>query len=446
MKTYLNLFIVINAVNGSNFQIEQQCPQCGAPIILDEADRILSCKFCRTRVYLATEDIFHFYIPPAEGIFGTIYFIPYWRTKGLSYTIKGMEMNMEHQGQSFSSSISSTINGIDISYTYLDANFLSFDSKLFPFSLGLRPQAMKLKFMGSNENAGIFLTSSGKTRETLIKNRQKNIDSGQREVLIGENDSVIYTPVYFANGRIFDAVLKKPLDLIQKEDGESEQTLASAAAEKWHVEFIPMLCPDCGADLPGEKDASVAFCSNCNSAWNLSNKNFTKVKFSTWQEKGEDITYLPFWQMKVKVNGFQLETYADLIKVANIPKVPSEEWTKTPFYFCAPAFKINPALFLRWCRQLTATPAPMDLTEDFPAKKIYPATLPVNDALGSCLLTLVSLISNKRSLVEILPSLNFTLEDHSLVLHPFKTNARELVHTKIGFGMELSALNLGAYL
>ena len=79
---------------------------------------------------------------------------------------------------------------------------------------------MKLKFMGSNENEGIFLTSSGKTRETLIKNRQNNIDSGQREVLIGENDSVIYTPVYFANGRIFDAVLKKPLDLLQKEDGE----------------------------------------------------------------------------------------------------------------------------------------------------------------------------------------------------------------------------------
>jgi hypothetical protein len=357
-----------------------------------------------------------------------------------------MEMNMEHQGQLFSSSISSTINGIDISYTYLDANFLSFDSKLFPFSLGLRPQAMKLKFMGSNENEGIFLTSSGKTRETLIKNRQNNTGSGHREVLVGETDSVIYTPVYFANGRIFDAVLKKPLDLLQKEDGEDEQTLASAPAEKWHVEFIPMLCPDCGADLSGEKDASVAFCSNCNSVWNLSNKNFTKVNYFTWQEKGEDITYLPFWQMKVKVNGFQLETYADLIKVANIPKVPSEEWTKTPFYFCAPAFKINPALFLRWCRQLTATPAPMDLTEDFPAKKVYPATLSVNDALESCILTLVSLISNKRSLVEILPSLNFTLEDYSLVLHPFKTNARELVHTKIGFGMELSALNMGAYL
>jgi len=75
-------------VNGSNFQIEQQCPQCGAPIILDEADRILSCKFCRTRVYLAAQDYFRFYIPPAEGISETIYFIPYWRIKGLSYTIQ----------------------------------------------------------------------------------------------------------------------------------------------------------------------------------------------------------------------------------------------------------------------------------------------------------------------------------------------------------------------
>jgi hypothetical protein len=49
------------------------------------------------------------------------------------------------------------------------------------------------------------------------------------------------------------------------------------------------------------------------------------------------------------------------------------------FLFLAPAFKINPALFLRWCRQLTATPAPMDLSEDFSAKNIYPVTLPVTD-------------------------------------------------------------------
>jgi len=83
-------------VNGSNFKIEQQCPQCGAPIILDEADRILSCKFCRTRIYLDNGRFFRFYLPPAEGIPENIYFIPYWRIKGLSFTIQEKDIVVEH--------------------------------------------------------------------------------------------------------------------------------------------------------------------------------------------------------------------------------------------------------------------------------------------------------------------------------------------------------------
>ena len=432
-------------MNGSNFQIEQQCPQCGAPIILDEADRILSCKFCRTRVYLATEDHFRFYIPPAEGISETIYFIPYWRIKGLSYTIEEKEMNIEHQGPLFSHSISSTVKGMDISNKYFDINFLCLDSKLLPYSLGLRPQAMKLKFAGNKENEGKFLKISPTLRDTFIKDYQTRAGRIHKAIFIGETASVIYSPVYCANNRVYDAILKKPLDL-QKRDAEVEQALLSAPDEKWRVDFIPLLCPDCGADLPGEKDALIVFCDNCHSAWNPSNKNFTKINFFTWQEKGEDITYLPFWQLKVKVSGFQLETYADLIKVANLPKAPAEVWTNTPFYFYSPAFKLNPALFLRWCRQLTAAPAPKDLTADFPAKKIHQVTLSVNEALESSLLTLVSLIADKRNLAEVAASLKFTLEDFSLILHPFKISAGELVHTKMDFGMEISALTLGAYL
>jgi hypothetical protein len=240
-------------------------------------------------------------------------------------------------------------------------------------------------------------------------------------------------------------VLKKTLDL-QTKDLEVEQSLISAPDEKWHVDFLPLLCPNCGADLPGEKDTLILFCDNCHSAWNPSNKDFTEVKYLAWQEQGDDITYLPFWQLKVKVNGIQLETYADLIKVANLPKAPTEEWQKTPFYFFVPAFKLNPALFLRWCRQLTAAPPPKDLTADFPAKKIHQVTLPVNEALESSLLTLSSLIADKKNLTELLSSLDFTLEDYSLILHPFKISARELVHTKLGFTIDWAALNMGAYL
>ena len=410
-------------MNDSNFQIEQQCPQCGAPIILDEADRILSCKFCRTRVYLATNDLFRFYIPPKEGISENIYFLPYWRIKGLSYTIQGTS----------------------VSYKYVDANFLCYDFPQLPYSLGFRPQALKLRFVGSDNAAGKFIAASPEITSNLLNNFQKRAQhSYQREILIGETASIIYTPVYIANGRLYDAILKKPLTA-KADDGENERILDTAPAEKWHVAFVPLLCPHCGADLPGEKDALIVFCSNCHSAWNPSDKNFSKVNFSTWPEKGDDIIYLPFWRMKVKVNGIQLETYADLIKLANLPKAPADIWTRTPFYFQAPAFKVNPSLFLRWCRQLTATPAQTGLITDLPAKNIYPVTLPLSEALESAFITLSSLMKEKY-LLDVSSALEFTLEDSMLLLHPFTKSAKELIHTKLGFSMDMAALNLGAYL
>jgi len=409
-------------VNGSNFQIEQQCPQCGAPIILDETDRILSCHFCRTRVYLATDDHFLFYIPPAAGISEKIYFIPYWRLKGLSYAI-------------------TTHN---IAYKYFDANFISFDLPFFPHSLGLRPQAMKLRFVGNADHEGKFIAASQKTRGKLLKNFKTQAGAVQ-EICIGETASIIYTPVYFANGRLYDAVLKKPLD-IQKKEPEMEDKLVSSPDEKWHVDFLPLLCPECGADLPGAKDALIVFCENCHRAWNPSKKHFVPIPYATWREKGDEITYLPFWQLKVKVDGIALGNYADFIKVANLPKAPLDIWYKTPFYFFAPAFKLNPALFLRWCRQLTVTPAPDDLTPDCPVKNIHQVTLPVSEAFESCLVTLGSLMADKRHLADMLSSLKLTLEHYSLVLHPFAVRNRELVHTKLDFSMDISALTMGAFL
>jgi len=174
-------------VNDSNFQIEQQCPQCGAPIILDETDRILTCGFCRIRVYLATEDHFRFYFPPKEGIAEPLYFLPFWRIKGLSYTI----------GES------------EILSKYFDTNFLAMDTDLLPHSLGLRPQAMKLFFVGSGDVSGRFIASSGETGENLLKKyRNRSPGKYDREIFIGERKSVIYAPVYFADSHVYDAILK----------------------------------------------------------------------------------------------------------------------------------------------------------------------------------------------------------------------------------------------
>jgi len=182
-------------VNDSNFQIEQQCPQCGAPIILDETDRILTCGFCRIRVYLATEDHFRFYFPPKEGIAEPLYFLPFWRIKGLSYTI----------GES------------EILSKYFDTNFLAMDTDLLPHSLGLRPQAMKLFFVGSGDVSGRFIASSGETGENLLK----NIGIAHRENTIGkflsEREKVSFMPLFILPTVMFMMQFSKNLCWIHRQ-------------------------------------------------------------------------------------------------------------------------------------------------------------------------------------------------------------------------------------
>jgi hypothetical protein len=74
-------------MNGAYWQIEHGCPQCGAPVTMDETDRPLACPFCPTRLYLVAEDHFRYHIPPAAGAEGELLYIPYWRFRGSSFTV-----------------------------------------------------------------------------------------------------------------------------------------------------------------------------------------------------------------------------------------------------------------------------------------------------------------------------------------------------------------------
>ena len=109
----------------SHWRIEQGCPQCGAPVTLDETDRLLACPFCRTRLYLVTEDHFHYYIPPAAKADGELFYIPYWRLRGSLFSV----------------------NASEVTHRFIDTNTLAVNFPGLPYSLGLRPQALKLRFV-----------------------------------------------------------------------------------------------------------------------------------------------------------------------------------------------------------------------------------------------------------------------------------------------------------
>ncbi|MCK7515939.1 MAG: hypothetical protein MZV70_76205 [Desulfobacterales bacterium] len=67
-----------------SFQIEHQCPQCGAPANLEETDRLFACPFCRVKSFLLTRDYFRYVLPAKNPAGKELVYFPYWRFKGHS--------------------------------------------------------------------------------------------------------------------------------------------------------------------------------------------------------------------------------------------------------------------------------------------------------------------------------------------------------------------------
>jgi hypothetical protein len=58
---------IFSTVKKFEFLIEYQCPQCGAPAILTETDRLFTCQFCRVKSYLLPGDYFRYVLAYIVG-------------------------------------------------------------------------------------------------------------------------------------------------------------------------------------------------------------------------------------------------------------------------------------------------------------------------------------------------------------------------------------------
>jgi DNA-directed RNA polymerase subunit RPC12/RpoP len=408
-------------VNASNWSIEYSCPQCGAPLQLEETDRLVACPFCRTSVYLVAESAFRYILPPAEGLKEKLYFIPYWRMKGFTYLLQP--------------------SGVTNRFT--DTNLLSLRQKGLPSSLGLRPQAMKLRFV-TPQVSGHFLKSDRTVQDLLPLIVSQSGENPPMQAFIGETISQIYTPVYLRQGLLYDAVLKRPLQTIP---GMDEAIDRSAREEKpWQVSFVSTLCPHCGWNLEGGKDTLILLCKNCRSLWQCRGTSLERVSFATLTDGPEPRHYLPFWRMNVRIEGTELASKADLIRLANLPRAITPELERTPLFFWSPAFKIHAAQFLRWSQQLTVLQPSNETPDELPTGTVYPVTMPIAEALEGIRVTLFHLAANKRQALALLPRISISLTEFQLVYHPFNLGSRELIHSRLGLTVDRTAMSFGTQL
>lgn len=410
--------------NDSDWKIDHQCPQCGAPVILDEADRILACPYCRTKLYLVQEDGFHYFLPPSKETTGReIYYLPYWRVKGSLFYFRDQQ----------------------VQFRFIDVSQKAMPIPMIPPSLGLRPQAMKLRFL-TPEMQGIFLAPRGKALDLLYSPEESL--AAERADFIGEIISLIYTPVYLEGKTLYDAVTNRPLNNMNHPELLKDfQRIDPVKNAK--ILFLPTLCPQCGWNLNGEKDALSLGCNNCRTLWQYQKNRLEILDFTVVASASPVDLYLPFWKMKIRAAGFAVDSCADLIRLANLPKVTTPELESTPLYFWSPAFKINPALYLRWTRLMTVS-QPM-VEEDpnatsFPIQSLSPVTLPLSEALEGVRMNIGQLISDKKRLLPTLIGTTIAMVESELVYQPFIRRNSELVHASMGLTIDRNALSLAVHL
>jgi len=412
----------------SGWTIEEQCPQCGAPITLQETDRIFSCDFCRVKLYILSSGFFRYYIPPPKDLKEEIVYAPYWRFRGMSFIFS--QTGLKHR--------------------IIDANRLATGHQLLPASLGLRPQTQKIQFL-SSEVTGKFLKQKIPFKQILtdIENPgetspgQNKLPSVLHQGFIGETTSLIYAPFYLKDYKFYDALLEKAVKT--KPGIRTPKSVPLETDINWNRSFLSTLCPLCGWDLGSEKESCILMCSNCCTAWKASLSGFKKVMFKIIEVKAENILYVPFWKIQTAVDKLPLQSYADLARLANLPRIASRAWEKEKLYFWAPAFKVAPKLFLRLSKQLTLSnfTAKAETGSAKTGLSFFPVTLPATEAVESIRVTLFHLFINKKKFYSILPEVHAVAKKQELIYLPFTIRANEIVQVQMKFSISKNALKIG---
>lgn len=397
-------------------KIAHQCPQCGGPVSLEETDRFFVCGYCRVRLYITAKGPFHYRLTPKAGSDALLH-IPYWRFKGVSYTLRNYQ----------------------VQHRIIDMTRIAIPDRVLPYSLGVRPQAVPLTFV-TTDTAGSFLSpitplknildgidkqlTLADTRADMTRSMEPK-ESIER-AYIGETASVIFLPVLPRGNALQDGV--NGTMKYHSDAGQYTSLDAAGHAADWSPRFLPALCPECGWNLDGWRESCVFACGNCQRAWMPRGMDLTEVKLGAVHRRIETSQYIPFWKIRPRVTGAAIETYADLIRYANLPKAVQDRWESQEMVFWAPAFKVRPRIFLLLAGMLTISPPDNIARDRLRLSPVYPVTLPLSEAVESLKTVLASLVVAKRHLFETLGDISIQDESSELVFLPFTPRGNEFIY------------------
>lgn len=382
---------------------------------------MVECSYCDGMNYMVNSGPLRFVLPddaPASVGREEMFYIPYLRFKGHIYSC------LDH----------------DLEHKIVDTTQLGCRDIQLPASLGLRPQAMKVQLIGA-EHRGRFVRLTEKVVDIFNKAAKLTTAFSEESKklyhrsFIGETISFIYLPTYLKGSTLIDAVLNRPINKRVKTTIFDSAITSNA---KWLPQFIPTICPHCAASMHGDKDSLIMNCSNCQTFWFEQNGKFGKITFSVIDGDRKKI-HLPFWKIKVRAEGLQLDSYADFIRLTNQPVVVQSDDEESDFVFLVPAFKIRPKYFLSISKNMTISQHKLPDAEHLVPKRHFPVTLPPQEGVQALKAILAASVLNTKSFIPQLPKIKLSSEYTELLYLPFHTLGQDLVqdHTSMAISRKI---------
>ncbi len=427
------------------WRVETECPQCGAPVTLGEAQHILCCPYCKTNLYLIPRGPFRYAIHAKKPSENAVY-LPYWRIKGLGFTLY----------------LPPKVTGKPV-----DRTFLATSVPIRTVSLGIRPQAIRLYFAHTSE-ARFFpiqvdlkqalertlnpLDAPVTERETVRKERNlflSGVADGDpfdrldftgglafetRTVykkyepvfsfLLDEGNSLVYFPVIPEGGkslRLRDGVTGTPVGEVERDRWNAlrDQSVRSLPA----FATLPLLCPNCGWELDYADESWAVACRGCHQIWGISQGRYVSLPYEIGEGGASDALYLPFWKFETAFPELALYSLQDLARFANLTR--HARATK-PFAVFVPAFKVRPRLMIQICKVLTVAQPETHPPDRIP-REIYPVLLSARNVRGMLPLVMGEIGANKEEIFPRLSGIEPVVTKTTLAFLPFRKTGYDAV-------------------
>ena len=337
----------------SQLVVATECPNCGGPLDVSEGANAIRCGSCRSNLLVTgRKQVLSYYAPArvsedraralaraehaaAHVTRADLYFIPYYRLTGHDFGWQGrtepgldegtsrnalatLLRDEQAEGRALAASImvghvsthTSDAGPLSLVDRYVEKSFVACELPDFAaYSLGVRAQVLRVALLrpGTLAPLGKVVGVGMEVDAAMTRGLQEGATRIVCRQVLARILSVIYIPYWVMelqhSGDSWLTVVDGVTEGVAQPRARPALRTAldlRPAGDLPTAGFRPLVCPNCGWDLPVTADDVVFFCASCEKAWQLDGREMTEVAHDLAAVPGVDRgMFLPFWQLEL---------------------------------------------------------------------------------------------------------------------------------------------------